>query len=152
MTEVLFMYNIVPRRSNIVRKGRDYDVFDMMDDFFNKSFYTPSTYNKGMKTDIRQTEKEYIIEAEIPGYDKKDIKLELKNNYLTISANKEEENEEKRDGYLRRERTSGQVCRSFYVEGISQEDINAKYNNGVLEISLPKKDKEEEILNTIEIK
>ena len=146
------MYSLVPRKGSIVRRGRDYDVFDMMDEFLNKSFFSPTTNNSGMKTDIRQTDKEYIIEAELPGYNKEDIKLELKNNYLTISAGKEEESEEKKNGYLRKERKCGQVCRSFYVEGISQEDINAKYNNGVLEISLPKKEKEEEVLNTIEIK
>lgn len=146
------MYSLIPRKGNIVRRGKDYDVFDMMDDFFNRSFYQPTTYNRGMKTDIKQTDNEYIIEAELPGFDKKDIKLELKNNYLTISASKEEENEETNEGYLRRERRSGQVCRSFYVEGIDQEDIGAKYNNGVLEVTLPKKTKEEEVLNTIEIK
>ena len=146
------MYNLVPRRGSIVRRGRDYDVFDMMDDIFNKSFFTPTSYNREMKTDIKQTDNEYIVEVELPGYDKKDIKLELKNNYLTISAGRENETEEKENGYLRRERRTGQVCRSFYVEGINQEDINAKYENGVLEITLPKKGKEEEVLNTIEIK
>ncbi len=146
------MYSLIPRRGNIVRRGRDYDVFDMMDDFFNRSLSEPTSNTRGMKTDIRQTDNDYIIEADLPGFDKKDIKLELKNNYLTISANKEEENEETKEGYLRRERRCGQVCRSFYVEGISQEDIGAKFNNGVLEITLPKKTKEEEVLNTIEIK
>ena len=146
------MYSLVPRRGSIVRRGRDYDVFDMMDDIFNKSFFTPTSYNREMKTDIKQTDNEYIVEVELPGYDKKDIKLELKNNYLTISAGREDETEEKENGYLRRERRTGQVCRSFYVEGINQEDINAKYENGVLEITLPKKGKEEEVLNTIEIK
>ena len=144
------MYNLIPRKGNIVRRGRDYDVFDMMDEFFNNSFSNRS-YPERMKTDIKQTDNEYVIEAELPGYDKKDIKLELKNNYLTIQAGKDEENEEENNGYIRRERRSGQVCRSFYVEGISQEDIDAKYENGVLSIKLPKKQKEEEVLNTIEI-
>ncbi|MCD6322129.1 MAG: Hsp20/alpha crystallin family protein [Clostridiales bacterium] len=146
------MYNIIPRRGQIVRKGRDYDVFDMMDDFFNKSFFEPIGNMTHMKTDIRQTDNEYIIEAELPGFDKKDIKLELKNNYLTISAGKDEESEESGEGYLRRERRSGQVCRSFYVEGIEQSDINAKYDKGILEVNLPKKQKEEETESTIEIK
>ncbi|MBN2558174.1 MAG: Hsp20/alpha crystallin family protein [Clostridia bacterium] len=146
------MYNIVPKRGNLVRRGSDYDVFDMMDNFFNRSFFEPATYMAGMKTDIRQTDNEYIIEAELPGFDKKDIKLELKNNYLTISANKEEENEEKTENYLRRERKAGKVCRSFYVEGIDQNDINAKYENGILAITLPKKQREEEVESNIEIK
>lgn len=144
------MYNLIPKRGNIVRSGRDYDVFDMMDSFFNNSFIERS-YPKKMSTDIKQTDNEYVIEAELPGYDKNDIKLELKNNYMTISAGKEEENEEEKNGYIRKERRSGQVCRSFYVEGINQDEINAKYENGVLSITLPKKQKEEEVLNTIEI-
>ncbi len=144
------MYSIVPKRGTIVRRGRDYDVFDMMDSFFNNSFFERS-YPQKMSTDIRQTENEYIIEAEMPGYEKSDIKLELKNNYLTISAGKDEEKEEENNGYIRRERKTGQISRSFYVEGINQEEIDAKYENGVLTVTLPKKQKEEEVLNTIEI-
>jgi HSP20 family protein len=146
------MYSLIPKRGNIVRKGRDYDVFDMMDNFFNSGFFEPAKYNQGINTDIRQDDKNYIIEAELPGYDKKDIKVELKNNYLTISASKEEEKEEENEGYIRRERRSGEVCRSFYVEGIDQKDINAKYKNGILELTLPKKDKEEETSAMIDIK
>jgi len=146
------MYNLVPRRGQIVRRGNNYDVFDMMDNFFNNSFFDRTASLTKMKTDIRQTETEYVIEAELPGFDKKDIKLEIKNNYLTISAGKDEEKEESGEGYLRRERSSGQVCRSFYVEGISQNDISAKYENGVLAVTLPKKQKDEEPENTIEIK
>lgn len=146
------MYSIIPKRGQLVRRGREYDVFDLMDNFFNKSFFGPTSYVQSMKTDIRQTDNEYIIEAEMPGFDKKDIKLELKNNYLTISAGKEDESEESGEGYLRRERRSGQVCRSFYVEGIDQTDIAAKYANGILEVTLPKKQKEEEPESIIEIK
>lgn len=140
------MYGLVTRRN------REYDVFNLMDSFFNRSFFEPASSVSTIKTDIRQTDTEYIIEAEIPGFDKKDVKVELKNNYLTISANKEEENEYKTEGYLRRERRYGQVCRSFYVEGIDAADIEAKYDKGILEIKLPKKQKEEEVENTIEIK
>lgn len=146
------MYSLVPRRRQLVRRGNSYDVFDVMNSFFNNGFFEPAPYTPKMKTDIRQTDKEYIIEAEMPGFEKKDIKLELKNDYLTISAGKEEESEDNGNGYIRRERRSGQVCRSFYVEGINQDSIEAKYNNGVLEVTLPKKEKEEEVLNTIEIK
>lgn len=146
------MYSLVPRRGHLVRRGNSYDVFDMMNSFFSNSFYENLPTVAKMKTDIRQTDNEYIIEAELPGFEKKDIKLELKNNYLTVSANKEEENEDTGNGYLRRERRVGQVCRSFYVEGIDQKDITAKYDKGILEVNLPKKQKEEEPENIIEIK
>ncbi len=146
------MYSIVPRRGQIVRKGNSYDVFDVMNSFFNNSFLEQASTTAKMRADIKQTDNEYIIEAEMPGFDKSNIKLELKNNYLTISASKEDDNEELEDGYLRRERRTGQVSRSFYVEGINQTDISAKYDNGILEITLPKKQKEEEPENIIEIK
>lgn len=146
------MYNLVPRRGQLVRGEKYYDVFDVMDNLFNTNYFNQESNPVKMKTDIKQTENEYVIEAEMPGLNKKDIKLELKNNYLTISANKEDESEETIDGYLRRERRSGQVCRSFYVEGIDQTDISAKYEKGILEVTLPKKQKEEEPENIIEIK
>lgn len=146
------MYSLVPRRGQQVRRGNSYDVFNVMNSFFNNSFFEPTPSVAKMKSDIRQTDNEYVIEAELPGFEKNNIKLELKNNYLTISADKEEAKEENTEGYLRRERRTGQVCRSFYVEGIDQKDISAKYENGILEVTLPKKQKEEEPENIIEIK
>ena len=146
------MYSVVPRRGHLVRRGNSYDVFDVMNSFFNNSFLEQAPTTVIMRADIKQTDNEYVIEAEMPGFDKSNIKLELKNNYLTISASKEDDNEESKDGYLRRERRTGQVSRSFYVEGINQTDISAKYDNGILEVTLPKKQKEEEPENIIEIK
>jgi len=146
------MYSVVPRRGHLVRRGNSYDVFNMMNSFLNNSFFEQAPSVAKMKSDIRQTDSEYIIEAELPGFEKNDIKLELKNNYLIISAGKEEEKEETAEEYLRRERRTGQVCRSFYVEGINQTDISAKYDSGILEVTLPKKKKEEEPENIIEIK
>jgi len=145
------MYSLVPRRGNLVRRGNSYDAFNMMNSFFNNSFFDSAPSVAKMKSDIRQTDNEYIIESELPGFDKSDIKLELKNSYLTITAGKDEKAEENENGYLRRERRTGQVCRSFYVEGIDQKDISAKYDNGVLAVTLPKKQKEEEPENLIKI-
>ncbi|MFO7636304.1 MAG: Hsp20/alpha crystallin family protein [Clostridia bacterium] len=130
------MFDLVPKRKT------QYDVFDMMDDLLKTSFYTPGTYATGMKTDIRETDNEYVLEAEIPGFAKEDINLELKNNYLIISAEKEESGKEETEAYIRRERKFGSVARSFYVEGVKEEDIKASYNNGILEIRLPKEKKQ----------
>jgi HSP20 family protein len=96
--------------------------------------------------------KEYVLEAELPGFDKKDISVELKNNYLTISASRDCEKEENEKNFKRRERCFGEFSRSFYAKGVKQEDIKAKYDNGVLVVSLPKREKEEAPSTTIEIK
>ena len=91
----------------------------------------------------------------MPGFEKGDIKAELKNGYLTISASSKKNNDEKdKEGkYIRRERYSGSCSRSFYVgEDIRQEDIKAKFEDGILRLSIPKKDaKEVETKKTIAI-
>lgn len=132
----VYMFDLIPKRKS------QYDLFDMMDDVFKNNFLTPGTYCYGMKTDIKETEDEFILEAEMPGFDKKDISLELKNNYLTISALQEEDKKQETGSYLRRERRTGTVSRSFYVEGVEESDIKAKYDNGILQVRLPKLKKE----------
>lgn len=129
-------------------RKRDYSVFDLMNDFFSTD---QITYNQGFKVDVSETDKDYLLEAELPGFDKKDISVELKNNYLTITASRDCEKEEKEKNFVRRERCYGEFSRSFYAKGINQEDIKAKYDNGVLKLSLPKKEKEEPKKATIAI-
>ena len=95
------------------------------------------------KTDITENEKEYILEAELPGFKKEDINIDIDNNYLTISAERKYENTEKdkKGRLIRQERYSGSMSRSFYVgEDITQDEIKAKFENGVLKIDIPKKE------------
>ena len=115
-------------------------VFDMFDDFFNDS-YTPA-YSKRdvMRTDIHEKDGQYLLEVELPGYTKEDIKLDLKDGYLTINASHGSTNEDKDDkgNVLRSERRLGSAPRSFYVgENVKSEDIKARFNNGILELSVP---------------
>ena len=94
-----------------------------------------------MKTDIRETENEYVLDIDLPGYKKEDVKAQLKDGYLNISVSREENKEEKdaKDKYLRKERYTGSVSRSFYVgENLSEEDIKAKFADGILTLSFPK--------------
>ncbi len=126
------------------------DVFDAMDDFFNDGFWgynAPAARNleKGaglMKTDVIEKEDSYQLEAELPGFNKEDISIDLKNDTLTISASHNENKDEKDDNgrYIRRERRSSSYQRSFHVEGLKPEDIIAQYKNGVLTVHLPKKE------------
>ena len=91
------------------------------------------------RTDILDDGDHYTLQAELPGFDKKDIKIQLDDNYLTIQAeHTEEKNEEKKGSFVRRERKFGSFSRSFDVTGIQADQITASYDNGVLELKLPK--------------
>lgn len=121
------------------------------DDFFDEPFkrsYKPLPPNTVMKTDVKETEDGFILDIDLPGYTKDDVKGEIKDGYLTISAFKSSEKEEKDEEgkYIRRERFAGNCSRSFYVgENITEEDIKAKFENGILKVSIPKKAKEPEV-------
>lgn len=132
------MFGIVPFRNNkIQERGSLFDMDSMFNDFFNNSFIGFASANS-IKADIKETEKEFIIDAEIPGAKKEDIKLDLRDDRLTISIEKSEETKEEKDNYIRRERRYGSSSRSFLVENVKNEDITAKYENGILSIVLPK--------------
>ena len=126
-------------------------LFDnMFDDFFKDPFFTRNNSVKVMKTDIQEKDNNYVLDMDLPGYDKEDIKAQLKNGYLTITAQKNTSNDEKDEegNYIRRERYCGKCSRSFYVgDSIKEEDIKASFNNGILELTFPKEapQKEEEI-------
>ena len=93
-----------------------------------------------MKTDVRETEDSYELDIDLPGFKKEDVSVELKNGYLTIQAAKSLDKDEQKNGkYIRQERYAGSMSRSFYVgEGVRPEDVKGKFENGILQISLPK--------------
>ena len=97
-----------------------------------------------MKTDVRETDSGYEVDIDLPGFKKDEINAQLDNGYLTISAAKglDKDEKDKKGKYIRKERYAGAMSRSFYVgEGITQEDIKAKYEDGILRLSVPKKEK-----------
>ena len=125
------------------------DVFDDFDRDFFRGFGRPEhvLYGKNasrmMKTDVKETDEGYEVNVDLPGFNKDEIKLELNNGYLTISTEKSlnKENKENKGKMLRQERYVGTMQRSFYVGGsITEEDIKAKYENGVLSLTIPKKE------------
>lgn len=114
------------------------DVFDDMFPFTGN--YTTADYDL-MKTDVKDAGDHYELEMEMPGVEKENIKAELKDGYLTVSAETNTKKDEKaEDGkYIRRERYSGSCSRSFYVgDGVKQEDIKAKFEDGTLKLFVPK--------------
>ena len=96
-----------------------------------------------MKTDIKEHDGGFELEIDLPGYKKEDVKAELKDGYLTVTASRNDSNEEKDENgkYIRRERFVGTCSRSFYVgEAVTEEDIKGKFENGILKIDVPKKE------------
>ena len=95
-----------------------------------------------MKTDVREKEDAYEVMIDLPGFKKQEVKIELKNGNLTIHAAKTLDKEEKKEGkYIRQERYSGNMSRSFYVgENVKVQDVQAKFENGILTLDIPKKD------------
>ena len=129
-----------------------FDVFDDFDRDFFRGFGRPEhvLYGKNasrlMKTDVKETDEGYEVDVDLPGFNKDEIKLDLNNGYLTISTEKSlEKKDEKKGKVLRQERYSGTMQRSFYVGGgITEEDIKARYENGVLSLLIPKKEAKKE--------
>lgn len=112
---------------------------DVFDNMFNDSFFKGT--NNYMRTDVKEIDNNYVLEMELPGFNKDDISVELHEGYLTITGNKSSNVDEKDNSgnIIRQERYSGSCSRSFYVgDEVKQEDIKASYNNGELKISLPK--------------
>lgn len=96
-----------------------------------------------MRTDVRETENSYELDVDLPGFKKEEIQVELEDGYLTISASKgmEKKEDEKNSKYIRQERYSGSCSRSFYVgDNVTEQDIAAKFEDGILKLSIPKKD------------
>ena len=128
---------LVPRNNNL-----GVSLFDnMFDDFFKDPIFTRNNAVKVMKTDIQEKDNNYVLDMDLPGYKKEDIKAQLKDGYLTITAQKNTSNDDKDEegNYIRRERYCGKCSRSFYVgDSIKEEDIKANFNNGILELTFPK--------------
>lgn len=110
-------------------------LFEDLDRFFFDPFETSE-----LKTDIREKEGNYLLDMDLPGFEKQDIHVSIENGYLTVRAEKKEEKDEKDDKgrYLRRERRYGSCSRSFYVGDIDEKSVKAAYANGILTLTLPK--------------
>ena len=131
---------IVPRKN-----------FDLFDDFFEDPFFNREERHTHpmpmMKTDIRENEKNYVIDVDLPGFNKENIKIDVEDGYLNINASMDEANDEEEKGkFIRRERYSGECSRSFYVgEDVKAEDIKATFKNGILTLEVPKVDDEKKL-------
>ena len=126
---------------------------NLFDDFFTPFYYDDKDEKKAekklyghraqnlLRTDIKETKEGYELVIDVPGFKKEEVKVALKDGYLTVSAAKglDKDEEDKKGHYIRQERYSGAMSRTFYVgEDVKQEDIKAKFENGILSLSVPK--------------
>lgn len=138
---MIYMKNYLMNNEN--KRNNELDFFDdAFGGFFKPLFYEEKHHS--MKTDIKETENSYVLDIEVPGFDKKDVNVSLENGYLTVSAQKKtceggenDEKNKKKENYIRRERSCS-VSRSYYVGDVDKEAVKAKYENGVLTIDIPK--------------
>lgn len=121
----------------IPRKRNEFDLFD---DMFGMDPFFERKEMKLMRTDIREKGNNYIIEIDLPGYDKEDIQIEMEKGYLKVSAKTTKETDNSEDEkYIHKERFYGECSRSFYVgEDLKEEDIKAAFKNGILTLTFPK--------------
>lgn len=128
---------MIPRRNS----------FDLLDDIFRDPFFAENE-SRIMKTDIKEKNDRYLIDIDLPGYEKENIKIDVEDGYLTIHANINTENEEKEGKFVRKERYMGSCSRSFYVGAdIESDDIKATFKNGILKLEIPKKNENKELSN-----
>lgn len=141
------MYNMMPF-------GHNRGLANFFDDF-DRHFFGDLTHTNlsAFRTDIRDTGNQFVLDADLPGFKREDIKLDLQGDILTITAQHQDKKDEKDDNgnYLCRERTSSSYSRSFNVSGIRGENITAVYQDGVLQLTLPKQETQVPQTRRIEI-
>ena len=127
---------LIPRRNN----------FDLFEDVFGDSFFNDHE-NQFMRTDIREKDDKYLIDIDLPGYEKENIKIKVEEGYLTIQATMNTENETEEKGkFVRKERYTGSCSRSFYIgEEVRRNDIKASFKKGILSLEVPKFDEKQKL-------
>ena len=154
------MFGLVPfaaRKDLAKREDPFTQIFDVFNEPFFHSGLAPFASDWGaqsFRVDVKDTGEAYELTAELPGMKKEDVSLSYENSYLTIEAKKEEQKDEKNEGgnYIRRERSTGSMSRSFYIDGIDETKASAEFKDGVLKVDLPKRAKEAEVSRRIAIK
>lgn len=148
------MFDMVPfRKNNSIARGDAFDNF--VNSFFNDDFFAPVNVNgfgKGFKVDLKENENYYVVEADLPGINRDAIDVDYNNNYLTISAKREDSREDKNENFVRQERSYGEFKRSFYVDNVDKNGITASFKDGVLKVELPKSEKGQDHGTKIDIK
>lgn len=149
------MFGLTPFNRNGVQRNNQglVDFYHSIDNFFNDDFFMLRGFkNDTFKVDIKESEDEYFIEAEMPGIKKEDIYLEYNNDYLSIAINHKEDTHSKQDNYIHRERKVCAMQRNMYLKNGKRENIQAKLEDGILKVTIPKDKTKTQNNTVIEIK
>ncbi len=138
------MFGMIPyskRNGGVSRKDDWLGIDRFFEDFLRDPFFTRvSAMTTPIRADVKETEKEYIVEAELPGVSKDDIIIDIHDDVLTLGVDIKQETNQEEDGYIYRERQSGSYRRCFNVKNIKNDEVKASYKDGVLSVILPKAD------------
>ncbi len=137
------MFSLVPYRNRGVQPR------SLFSDLFGPEMFETLPH---LRADVYEESGNYVIEAELPGFERDEIKVDVEDDRLTISAQRNNEAKEDSDRYIRRERSYNRVCRSFVMDGLDPDKVSASYNNGVLKLVVPKPEQTERVTRQIEIK
>lgn len=131
------MFELIPFERSM-RHLNSFDPFREMENF-QRSFFSNNPVTSMFRADVSDRGDAYLLEAELPGFKKEDISIDIENDCLTISASRKQESDEKNGSYIKRERFYGSCSRCFDVSGINTDAIEASYTDGVLTLNMPKK-------------
>ncbi|HOQ75375.1 MAG TPA: Hsp20/alpha crystallin family protein [Thermoclostridium sp.] len=139
------MFSLIPfsrRNSDVSRRDDFFGIDRFFNDFFRDPFFSRfSPFASPIRADVKENDREYIVEAEMPGVRKEDISIEISDDVLTLGVDTKKEVNEESEGYIYRERSTGSFKRSFHIQNIKHDEIKASYKDGILTIELPKDDK-----------
>ena len=144
------MFELIPFDRH-TRRMMNFDPFREMEEL-ERSFWGGSNHLSAFRTDVIDTGDAYKLESELPGFRKEDIKIDVENDVLTISAEHKADNKEERPNFIKRERFYGSYSRSFDVSGVNVDGIEAAYNDGILTLTMPKKQETIPAKRSLEIK
>ena len=132
------MFSLIPFE-NMIMGNASSSLSDIFDTFFNDDLTKMFNMEESIKTEIKEKDDSYLLKAELPGVNKEDLQLDYNDGYLTISAVQNTNFENKNDNYFGQERCYKQVSKSFYFDNVDKEKIQAKFQDGILGVILPKK-------------
>ena len=133
------MFSLIPFE-NMIMGNASSSLSDIFDTFFNDDLTKMFNMEESIKTEIKEKDDSYLLKAELPGVNKEDLQLDYNDGYLTISAVQNTNFENKNDNYFGQERCYKQVSKSFYFDNVEKEKIQAKFQDGILGVILPKKE------------
>lgn len=146
------MFDMIPFRKNSLA-GREDFFSSFLKNFFDDDYFSVmGGLSESFRVDLKETNDNYLVEADLPGVKKEDINVEFNNYNLIIRAKRDESIEDKKENYVRRERHYGEFNRSFYIDNADETNITASFNAGVLKIAIPKLNKGNDSIRRIDIK